>query len=127
MGVDRSLSRKLQEALLTARLEAKVPKARILELYLNIIELGPGIHGVEPAARYHFGKSAAELTPLQAVHLAMLAPGPRLYSQRFRDGTIDDAWRQELHRQVRRMALHGHLTREQLRQALRSDLGLLPH
>lgn len=127
LGVDRSLSRKLQEALLTARLEAKVPKARILELYLNIIELGPGIHGVEPAARYHFGKSAAELTPLQAVHLAMLAPGPRLYSQRFRDGTIDDAWRQELHRQVRRMALHGHLTREQLRQALRSDLGLLPH
>ncbi|MFO0633808.1 MAG: biosynthetic peptidoglycan transglycosylase [Nannocystaceae bacterium] len=77
LGVDRSLARKLQEAYLTARLEAEVGKARILELYLNLIELGPGIHGVDAAARHHFGKPASELDALQAVHLAALAPAPR--------------------------------------------------
>ena len=77
LGVDRSWGRKLQEALLTARLEASTDKPRIIELYLNVIELGAGTHGVDEAARLYFGKPATKLSVLQAVHLAAMAPAPR--------------------------------------------------
>src|SRR5204863_2314012 len=53
--------RKLRELVIARRLEAELKKARILELYLNVIEWGDGLYGVESAARVYFGKSAAEL------------------------------------------------------------------
>ena len=55
--------RKLRELIIARRLEAELKKARILELYLNVIEWGDGIYGVEAAARTYFQKSAAELGP----------------------------------------------------------------
>ena len=55
--------RKLRELIIARRLEAELKKARILELYLNVIEWGDGVYGVEAAARSYFRKSAAELTP----------------------------------------------------------------
>jgi len=127
LGVDRSLSRKLQEAVLAARLEQGLSKQRILELYLNVIELGPDIHGVADAARFHFGKAAHELDLLEAVHLAALAPGPRLFSRRFASGEVDEEWMAELHRQIRRMYLHGRISREAMQAALRSHLVLMDH
>ncbi|MEM9463531.1 MAG: biosynthetic peptidoglycan transglycosylase [Myxococcota bacterium] len=125
LGVDRSWGRKLQEALLTARLEATTDKRRIMELYLNVIELGPGTHGVDEAARLYFGKPAAALSVLQAIHLASLAPAPTRLSRRFVDGRVDAAWLDGLRAQVRRMARAGLITRAQLRQALHDELGLL--
>ena len=68
----RSLDRKIQEALLTWRLEARLSKKQILERYLNIIELGPRIHGVAGAARYWFDSSAYDLEIRQAAFLAAL-------------------------------------------------------
>lgn len=127
LGLDRTLARKLQEALLTVRLEAVVPKARILEIYLNIIELAPGVHGVEDAARFYFGKSARELDVLEAVHLASLAPAPHLYSDRFASGTVDDAWMAELRTQVRRMAMRRLIDKDQTRRALHAQLELVVH
>lgn len=125
LGVDRSVGRKLQEALLTARLEATTDKTRIMELYLNVIELGPGIHGVQDAARRYFGKPASELSALQAVHIAALAPAPSRYSASFVNGQVSPEWRQMLDDHVRRMFRAGFITRAQLMQALRSDLQLL--
>jgi hypothetical protein len=127
LGVDRSLARKLQEALLTTRLEAEVPKHRILELYLNVIELGPDVHGVEAAAQYWFGKAAGELDVREAVHLAALAPAPRRFAKRFAGGEVDEVWDEMLDRQVRRMHLAGHITASERDRGLRSRLRLVPH
>ncbi len=126
LGIDRSVGRKLQEALLTARLEAELPKTRILELYLNIIELGPGVHGIEEAAQYHFGKSAWQLDVVQAIHLAMLAPAPHRYSERFASGKVDAAWDAELRAHVKRLWFHGLITEDQMLHALWDDLDLVP-
>ncbi len=76
--------RKLKEAILTWRMENQLSKRRIMELYLNVAEWGEGIYGIEAAARRHFGKSAAELTPREAATLAAVIPNPRRYRT---DGT----------------------------------------
>lgn len=73
---EKNLVRKIQEALVTVRLELFLSKQRILELYLNCVEWGDGIFGAEEAARYHFGVSAARLTPNQAARLAAMLPSP---------------------------------------------------
>ena len=72
--------RKLRELILARRLEAELKKARILELYLNVIEWGDGVYGVESAARTYFRKSAAELAPQEAALLAAAIINPRLLS-----------------------------------------------
>jgi monofunctional biosynthetic peptidoglycan transglycosylase len=68
--------RKVKEALLTKQLERQLKKRRILEIYLNVAEFGPGIYGAEAAARHYFGKSAASLTERQAAELAASLPRP---------------------------------------------------
>jgi len=72
----KSITRKLQEAIVTWRLEHALEKDRILELYLNVVEWGPGIYGAEAAARHHFGVSAANLSRQQAAVLAAMLPAP---------------------------------------------------
>lgn len=75
----RTWWRKAQEAVVTVMLEAMLSKQRILELYMNVIEWGDGVFGAEAAARYHYGGSAAGLSPLQAARLAAMVPSPRRY------------------------------------------------
>ena len=77
----RSYVRKAEEAVITVMLEAFLPKRRILELYLNVIEWGNGVFGAEAAARKYFGVSAAALSPQQAARLAAMAPNPRFYER----------------------------------------------
>ena len=69
--------RKLRELVIARRLEAELKKARILELYLNVIEWGDGVYGVESAAHAYFQKSAAELGPSEAALLAAAIVNPR--------------------------------------------------
>jgi monofunctional biosynthetic peptidoglycan transglycosylase len=92
---ERNLLRKGAEAYLTVWLEALLPKKRILELYLNEIEWGPGLYGAEAAAREYFGVSAAHLTSYQAALMATALPNPLNWRpdrpgpwQRDRAGTI---------------------------------------
>src|SRR5690606_11033876 len=73
----RSYVRKGLEAYFALLLEALLPKERILEIYLNIAELGPQVFGVEAAAKEFFGTSAARLTPPQAALLAAVLPNPQ--------------------------------------------------
>jgi len=73
----RSFLRKGLEAWLTVFLELTLPKRRILELYVNVAEFGPGIYGAEAAARHHFGKSASGLTRYEAALLAGVLPSPK--------------------------------------------------
>lgn len=72
--------RKIREAILTWRIERILTKKRILELYLNVIECGNGIFGVEAASRHYYGKPASELTPEESARLAAILPNPMRYS-----------------------------------------------
>jgi monofunctional biosynthetic peptidoglycan transglycosylase len=72
--------RKLRELIIARRLEAELKKARILELYLNVIEWGDGVYGVEAAARTYFHTSAAELDAPSAALLAAAVVNPRVMS-----------------------------------------------
>lgn len=76
----RAVWRKALEMPLTALLEALWPKQRILEVYLNIAEWGPGVYGAEAAARYHFHTSAKRLSREQAARLAAILPLPLKWS-----------------------------------------------
>ena len=71
--------RKLRELAIARRLERRLPKKRILELYLNVIEFGPRTFGVEAAARRYLGKSAADVSREEAATLAAVIPSPRIY------------------------------------------------
>jgi monofunctional biosynthetic peptidoglycan transglycosylase len=73
----RSFVRKALEAWLTLYLELLWPKERILEVYLNVAELGDGIFGAEAAARHHFGRRAAQLGAYESALLAAMLPSPR--------------------------------------------------
>ena len=73
----RSFLRKGLEAWLTLWLEWLWPKPRILEVYLNVVELGDGVFGVEAASRRHFGRSAASLGRAESALLAATLPSPR--------------------------------------------------
>lgn len=73
---DKTLSRKLREALLSWRITQVISKDRVLELYLNCIEFAPDVYGIGPAAKYYFQKDARELTAREAIFLAMLKPAP---------------------------------------------------
>ena len=70
--------RKLRELIIARRLEAELKKARILELYLNVIEWGDGVYGAEAAARTYFQKRAIDLTPGEAALLAAIIVNPRV-------------------------------------------------
>jgi monofunctional biosynthetic peptidoglycan transglycosylase len=76
LSPSRNPLRKVREALLTRSLERHLSKRRILELYMNVVELGPGIFGVEAAARSYFGKSAAAVDEREAAALAAGLPRP---------------------------------------------------
>ncbi len=77
LSPSRNPLRKLKEAALTWQLERRLSKRRILELYLNVVEFGPGVYGAEAAAQYYFGKPAASLAELESAQLAAGLPRPR--------------------------------------------------
>ncbi len=78
LSPSRNPLRKLRELIIARRLEAELSKARILELYLNVIEWGDGIYGVDAAARTYFNTSASALSPSQSALLAGAIINPRL-------------------------------------------------
>jgi monofunctional biosynthetic peptidoglycan transglycosylase len=76
LGTSRSLVRKGVEFTIVPIAELVLPKQRILELYLNVIEWGPGVYGGEAAARYYYRIPARQLTREQAIDLASVLPAP---------------------------------------------------
>lgn len=93
-GTNRSLLRKALELVVAGRLEGHLGKDRILEIYLNVAEWGPGIFGAEIAARTYFGRSAAELDLEQAAALAATLPHPLTSNPDRNPGQM--RWRQNL-------------------------------
>ncbi|MFW6192251.1 MAG: transglycosylase domain-containing protein, partial [Gemmatimonadota bacterium] len=76
LSPETTLWRKLREAILARRLETTLDKRRILELYLSVVELGPGVFGVQAASRAYWGVPVERMGPLQAVELAATLPSP---------------------------------------------------
>jgi hypothetical protein len=73
---ERTVGRKVEEAFITLALEQELDKKRMLEIYLNIIEWGPGVYGIGPAARHYFGKGASALGPVESAFLASIIARP---------------------------------------------------
>ena len=73
---ERTFARKLKEAVIAWRLESELPKDRILEIYLNIAEWGPGIFGAKDAIRHYYDRAPDRIRPEQAAFLASLLPSP---------------------------------------------------
>lgn len=115
LSTERSMGRKIREALLTRRLERELSKKRILELYLNVIEWGDGIYGAEAAAQHYYGVSARQLTPIQAAQLAARIPMPRGHSRKFVQTRAK--------RILRWMRLAGNLSESEYQHALASNRG----
>jgi monofunctional biosynthetic peptidoglycan transglycosylase len=74
---EKSVTRKIEEIYLAKRMEQALTKGRILELYLNIVELGPMVYGIGHGARYYFDKPASSLTHRECAFLAAMLPGPQ--------------------------------------------------
>lgn len=92
LSPSRNPLRKVKEVVTAWRLEAALDKDRILELYLNVVELGPGIWGVEAASHAYFDRPASRLTRAEAALLAATLPQPLSANPRDRAPTI--RWRQ---------------------------------
>lgn len=115
---DKTLSRKLQELFLTWHVEQVLEKNRILEIYINAIEYGPGIYGIKPATATYFDKHPRDLTPVEAVYITTLLPAPRRrYFQYCRDKLT--RWtKNKIGRMLRIMHERDRLTEEELADAL---------
>lgn len=112
---DKSFLRKLRELALAVRMESLLSKDRILELYVNVVELGPLIYGVGDGALYHFGQPVEWITPAQSAMLAAILPGPRVA---FNPETRPERVRQRAARLLGLIGVRNVLTDEEIDAAL---------
>jgi membrane peptidoglycan carboxypeptidase len=121
LGRERTISRKLQEAVLTLYLEQELTKQELMELYLNVIEFGPLVYGVGPAARHYFNTSAGSLSLGQALYLSSILPSPS--KQHFGAGGAVSAGYSGV---LRRLMRHAHKSKrisdEELEEGLRETV-----
>jgi monofunctional biosynthetic peptidoglycan transglycosylase len=112
---EKTVMRKLEEIYLAKRMEQELTKGRILELYLNIVELGPMVYGVGHGARYYFNKPTRALTVRESSFLAAMLPGPQKVYNPYRH--LDRVLKRSdmILRQLRQT---GVLTETEYRQAL---------
>jgi Transglycosylase len=119
---ERSFRRKLQELALALLLESTLGKERILEIYLNVIEWGPGIYGLRPAARHYFGKEPADLTPKEMAFLVALIPGPIKYQRSFAQGALTPGFEPLVANLLAKLHSVGELSDEDYEAALAETL-----
>lgn len=111
---EKTLTRKIKEFVLARRIDDTLSKSRILELYLNVVELGPMVYGVGHAARYYFGKPASALSVRESAFLAAMLPGPKVYDPYRKLGRV----MRRSDRILRRMYSARMITEEEYRAAL---------
>lgn len=104
---EKTLARKIQEVLLTWWLETHMEKEQLLELYLNVIEYGPGIYGIGHAAEHYFGRAAADLSPAESAFLALILPNPPEFHEMYDEGEIPRSFRNRIASFVRTCGARG--------------------
>ncbi|HEY3594453.1 MAG TPA: biosynthetic peptidoglycan transglycosylase [Polyangiaceae bacterium] len=114
---EKSLSRKLQEAILTTYLEQALTKDEILELYFNVVEFGPNLYGIGPAATYYFNTIPNELSLGQSLFLTSLLPNPKrnYFTQ---TGLVSKGWLGYLHRVMKIMRERNKINDEEFMDGL---------
>jgi len=121
---ERTFARKLKEAVIAWRLESELPKERILEIYLNIAEWGPGFFGIRDAARHYFDRTSGRLRPEQAAFLASLLPSPVRYHRYYHPKGLTPKRFRVVQRILQTMHKHGRLSPNdfQLSRGARVDM-----
>lgn len=117
LGHERTVARKAQEVVLAWVLEhlAGVSKQRLLEIYLNVIEWGPGVHGANEAARFYFGRDARRLTLAESLFLTIVIPSPARWRWRLdAGGDLRPFARAQMHFIARAMVAKGWLSAAEL-------------
>ncbi len=113
---DKTLGRKLEEALIVWKMEEVLSKERILELYMNCIEFGPDVYGIGRASRHYFGKPPSKLTALEGAFLAALKPAPWQGAWFKKSGRSPGTgfWQERMDRIMKRIHRFGHISQEEL-------------
>ncbi len=119
---EKTLVRKAKEAILTMRIERHLGKKRILEIYLNIAEMGPGVYGIGQASRYYFQKPPSQLTAKEGAFLAMLLPSPKKYAVSFRKKELTKFARSSVKSIMEKLLATKRLSEEQYRAELATPL-----
>jgi hypothetical protein len=115
---DKQLGRKLEELAITFLLESALGKDRILEIYLNIIEWGPDLRGLRPAAHAYFGCEPQALTPAEMAFLVAIIPGPIKYQGSFAHGTPGPGLRMLVDELLGKLRSVDAISEEEYRRAL---------
>ena len=119
---EKTVARKVQEVILAWWLDQALNKNQIMELYLNVIEYGPRIYGIGPAARHFFGRAPADLSPLEAIYLAKLLPDPISRYGIYHHGGVSARWRARLDRLLGIMTSRGELTEAEYQAAIHDQI-----
>ncbi len=115
---EKTLSRKLEEVILTDYLEQEFTKNEMMELYLNVIEFGPDVYGVVGAAEYYFGRKPFELNVPECFFLASLMPSPVRYGRLREKGEVSEAWMTHLRALMTIAGKNGKISHAELTEAL---------
>ncbi len=113
LSPEKTFARKLQEAFITWQLERFLSKEKILELYLNVVEWGPEVYGLREAALHYFGKTPAELDPLEVAYLVSILPNPKMFHRHFEAGAVPPAFEARVRSLLRETVRRGFLPEEE--------------
>ena len=119
---EKTLARKLQELFLTWHVENTLEKDRIFEIYLNVIEFGPDLYGIGPAAHYYFGKPAKDLNPTEAAFFSSILPDPKGRSAQYCANEITKWTRTKIEHILANMLKRKQLTQEEFDKAAATPL-----
>lgn len=110
LSKDKTISRKVLEAIITTRIEKTLSKKEILERYLNVVQFGKDIYGVQQASRFYFKKSPDDLDLLESAFLTMLLPSPEVYSKSYYKKSLTPFARKRLRQIIDRMYQYQRIT-----------------
>jgi membrane peptidoglycan carboxypeptidase len=119
---EKTVSRKFQELFLTWHMEQALSKDRILEIYVNAIEFGPGLYGIGPASRQYFAKDPRHLNPVESAFLASLLPAPTKRYKQYCGGYVRRSTSAKIERILGFMLKRHRLDEEQYAAALETPL-----
>ncbi len=119
---EKTLSRKLQELFLTWHIEQVLTKERILEIYVNAIEYGPGLYGIKPAARQYFQKHPRRLNPVESAFFSSILPAPTRRYQQYCRGWVGRWTNNKIDRILALMFKRNRLDEEEYLDALSTPL-----
>jgi hypothetical protein len=119
---DKTLARKLQELFLTWHVENTLSKDRILEIYFNVIEYGPGLYGIGPASWHFFSKPPKDLNPVEAAFFSSILPSPKERYKQYCAGTLTRWTTSKITRILGIMRKRDRLTDVEYQQALSTPL-----